>query len=88
MVGDVLMSGSYDGQVQHVGADSVVDGDLVEHMYVRGQFNDGKLPAVGTCVRTMFSVSECGPTNALEQAEPVNRMPLVGPIEMGDDYDP
>jgi hypothetical protein len=91
--GLIRMHESYEGQVQHVGENTVVvlyniDGQLVEQTYERKQFKDGKLPRPGTCVRVLVFVVEYEPkpptANELESEtsdKPSHRKPLTGPIE-------
>ena len=91
--GLIRMHESYEGEVQHVGENSAVvlynvDGQLVEQTYEKKQFNDGKLPAPGTCVKVLVFVVEYEPkpSSADEQEhatsdKPSHRKPLTGPVE-------
>ncbi len=81
----MLMTETYEGQVDHVGENTAVvvynvNGNLVEQTYVRSQFINGRLPEVGTCVRVSVVVTEFEPELPPDEPEkPTNRRPLTGP---------
>jgi hypothetical protein len=57
------MTESYRGVVVQVHCDEAtvvydVDGDILEHVYVRSQFSDGRLPAEGERLELVVHVSE------------------------------
>lgn len=85
-----IMTEEYEGQVDHVGNDSVVviynvNGGLIEQTYLRSQFLDGKMPKLGTCVRVSVVVTEIEPKPPKFDYEPIPlsyRTPLTGPEEL------
>jgi len=91
--GLIRMHECYEGEVQHVGENTAVvlynvDGQLVEQVYERKQFKDGKLPPPGTCVRVLVFIVEYEPKPpSAEELEcvtndrPSRRQPLTGPVE-------
>jgi hypothetical protein len=87
------MHETYEGQVEHVGENTVVvvynvNGELVEHTYEKKQFQNGKLPTLGTCLKTFVYVVEQEPkpptdteSESATGDEPSHREPLTGPVE-------
>ena len=87
------MHESYEGQVQHVGENTVVvvynvEGELVEQTYEKKQFQDGKLPSRGTCLKTIVCVVEHEPQSPADTESEIDtgdetsqRDTLTGPVE-------
>lgn len=84
----ILIHESHEGRVEHVADNSVVvvynvNGNVVEQTYERKQFLNGKLPKIGTCIRTSVVVVEYDPPIPQDepgQDKPTSRKPLEGPI--------